>query len=224
MTLFDQNPATSATMTPLGFNPLHEYRVFVARSGYQGLFAQKSAIYRKQYAAYPKPDLAFPSAIAAYRNLMMILRRATEHGIPVILYIHPYHADYLQMLYDVGLWSSFEAWKRVIVDAVKQTTHDTPGDIRIFDFSGFDDFTTEVIPLPGNRQSEMRWYWEPGHYKSALGEQILATIFRENPRFGRLLTPSNIESVLTDIREQRARFAGQREARRNGLQIPLEKK
>jgi hypothetical protein len=220
MTLFDQNPATSATMTPLGYNPLHEYRVFVARNGYHGLFAQKNAIYRKQYATYPKPDFAHPSLNSAYRYLTYILQLATESRIPVMLYIHPYHADYLEILRDVGLWPSFEAWKRVIVAEVELAGHEAPGDVRLFDFSGFDEFTTEPVPQPGDLHAEMRWYWEPGHYKSALGEHILAAIFHDEPHFGRILTPANIESVLAKIREQRARFVGQSKNRLNGLQPP----
>lgn len=212
MTIFDQNPRTSATMTPLGFNPLHEYRVFVARSGYHALFAQKIAILRKQYAAFPKPDFGHPSLMASYGYLKSIVQLATEEHIPLILYIPPYHAVYLEMLYDLGLWPSFEDWKRVIVAAASGTGHASPGDMRLFDFSGFNEFSTEAIPPPGDRYSKMRWYWEPAHYKSALGEYILGTIFNEEPHFGHTLTRANIDSVLADIREQRMRFAGRGEA------------
>jgi hypothetical protein len=206
MTLLDQNPVTNATMTPLGFNPLHDYRLLVARNGYEALFAQKISSYRRQYVAHPKPDFAHFSRIAAYRHLTAILKLAMENRIPMVLYIHPYHADFLTMLDDLGLWESFENWKRVIVNAVEQTLIDTPGDIRIFDFSGFTEFTAEPVPAPGDRHTELVWYWEPGHYKSALGEHMLSAIFHHNPHFGHILTPVNIEAVLSDIRAERTRF------------------
>ena len=41
----------------------------------------------------------------------------------------------------------------------------------------------------------MRWYWEPGHYKSALGERILERIVHGRTHFGRILTEANIESA-----------------------------
>jgi hypothetical protein len=152
------------------------------------------------------------------------MRLAMEHHIALMLYIHPYHADYLEMVYDLGMWPSFEAWKRVLVDAVERITHESPGDIRIFDFSGFDEFTTEVVPPSGDRRSAMRWYWEPGHYKSALGEYILAAILHGDSQFGRLITSMNIESVLADIREQRNRFVSQRGAGNKESKTSLDKK
>jgi hypothetical protein len=54
----------------------------------------------------------------------------------------------------------------------------------------------------------MRWYWEPGHYKSALGEHILERIVHGRTDFGRILTEANIESVLAEIREERDRSLG----------------
>lgn len=218
MTLVNQDAASSATITSLGFNPLREYVVFVARDGYHGLFSQKNAILRKQYALYPKPDFAHPSLIASYRCLVEIMQIAAKRGIPLVLYIHPYHADYLEMLHDLALWPSFEAWKRVIVAAVERTRTAMPSDIRLVDFSGYDEFSTEPVPPPGDRSSQMQWYWEPAHYKSALGEHILAAIFRDELNFGRDLTSANIERVLAEIREQRARFVVQNEAPLKKLQ------
>jgi hypothetical protein len=211
LTLFDQDPLTSATMTRFGFNPLHEYRVFAKRSGYQGLFSQKNAIYRQQYAGYAQPDFVHPTRIAAYRDFVSILKQAMGNHIPVIVYIHPYHAEFLLMLDELGRWKSFEEWKRVVVNAVAQAIDDSPGAITLFDFSGFNEFTIEPVPPPGDRKTEMSWYWEPGHYKSALGEQILTAMFHEGSRFGRILTPENIESVLGEIRRERTEF--KREAR-----------
>jgi hypothetical protein len=60
-TLLHQNPVRSATLTKLGFNPLHEYIDLAKRSGYHSLFSAKDAVYRKQYSAYMKLDLANPS-------------------------------------------------------------------------------------------------------------------------------------------------------------------
>ncbi len=77
-TLLNQDAVNSATMTELGFNPLHEYREFVARSGYYGLFSAKNAAYRKQYAALPMPNFSRPSP--AYGSERPMLRRTGEIG------------------------------------------------------------------------------------------------------------------------------------------------
>ena len=42
----------------------------------------------------------------------------------------------------------------------------------------------------------MLWYWEPSHFKQALGEKILATIYQGGNEFGVRLTPDMIESNL----------------------------
>src|SRR4051794_35563137 len=77
-----------------------------------------------------------------------------------------------------------------------------PGVGRLIDFSGYNEFTTEPVPSDGDRGAQMQWYWESGHYKSALGDHILATIFgveQHSPaewRFGRDLKPANIDAAL----------------------------
>ena len=209
VTLFNQNPLKSATMTALGFNPMRDYQEFVDRGGYYSLFSAKRSAYRKQYAAYAKPDFAHPSPTIAWRDrcLFELATLATEHRIQLTLYIHPYHADYLDMLGDLRLWESFEDWKRHLVRQVAELQHGS-ADIRIFDFSGYNEFTTEPVPYPGDTKSEMRWYWEPGHYKSALGEHILERIVHGRTHFGRVLTEANIESALAEIREERDRSLG----------------
>lgn len=207
-TLLNQNPETSATMTALGFNPLHEYSVFAARSGYYSLFSQKDAAYRKQYATFAKPNFTHPSLSLVRTNqcFLTLAKTAVEHRIPLTLYIHPYHASFLDMLSQFGLWTGFEDWKRYLVAQVADLQPDQ-NEIRIIDFSGYNEFTTEAIPAPGDTKSEMRWYWEPGHYKSALGEHILERIIHGGTHFGRTLTATNVESVLAEIREERDRFA-----------------
>jgi hypothetical protein len=207
-TLLNQNPARSATMTELGFNPLQEYRNFVERSGYHKLFSVKNAEYRRRYGIAAKPDFARPSPLAARRDwcFMALATLAMEHRIALILYIHPYHANFLDMLGYFGLWQSFENWKRHLVAQVASV--DPGGNvIRLVDFSGYNQFTTEAVPAPGDTKSEMRWYWEPGHYKSALGEHILERIIGGKMHFGRALEPANIETVLAEIREERDYFA-----------------
>jgi hypothetical protein len=208
MTLLDQDTHTSATTTPLGFNPLHEYRVFASRSGYYPLFAAKETAYQKQFANYGKPDFVHPSPIMALRDACFraLIKRAITENVSLTLYVHPYHAAFLNMLKALGLWPSFEDWKRNLLAEVDRLAL-ASNDVRIFDFSGYNSYTTEPVPPRGDISSKMYWYWEPGHYKSALGEQILMSIFHGNTGFGRVLTAKNIESVLNETRDARVRWS-----------------
>ncbi len=81
-TLLNQNSVYSATMTELGFNPLHEYREFVARSGYYGLFSAKNAGYRKQYAALPMPNFSRPSPTMSSQRPMLCGTGEVGRGAP----------------------------------------------------------------------------------------------------------------------------------------------
>ena len=54
----------------------------------------------------------------------------------------------------------------------------------LLDFSGYNEFTTEPVPKEGDLRTEMHWFWESGHYKSALGDET-------------------IDAVLADISEHR---------------------
>jgi hypothetical protein len=204
--LLDQDPATTRTMTRFGLNPLHEYRLFVQRSGYHGLFAQENTIYEAQYRALPAPDFDDPSRIQSFRTLQSIIRLAAGRDQRLILFIHPYHADFLEILHRVGRWPSFEAWKRALVGFVDDERRAVPGAVVLFDFSGYDVFTTEPVPSPGDTHTPMRWYWEAGHYKQELGDHVIARIVGRDTGFGRELSSSSIDAVLADINASRARI------------------
>ena len=193
-------------MTPLGFNPLNEYRLFAARQGYNALFAQKNEVYKSQYRHYPAPDFVEPLRFPSFRYLHSIIGLAMAHDARLILFTHPYHADYLDMLHEVGLWEAFEDWKRSLVKVIETEARGGSGDMHLFDFAGYDEFTTEWVPPPGDRHAAMRWYWEAGHYKSALGNEMLETMLGRAARFGIALTSANVESALQKIRESRDCF------------------
>jgi hypothetical protein len=209
ITLLDQNSRTTDTITPFGFDPMKEYYVFGARQGYYELFLQKNSILYSQYPHYPKPDFAQPLHYSSFRDLQKIIDLAETHDIDLILFIHPYHADYLDMMQRLGLWHSFEAWKRALVDVVAAADAaplGSPNRVRLFDFSGYNRFSAEPVPPAGDRRTAMRWYWEAGHYKSALGDEMLRAMFGGGDAFGTLLTPANIDDVLAAIRTSRSRF------------------
>jgi hypothetical protein len=201
-TLVDQNASTSVTMTPSGFNPLNDYRLFVARSGYGASFAQKNADYERSCRTAPRPDFRDPDQIASFRYLQQIIAIAAEHHIDVVLFIHPYHSDYLEMLHRLGLWDAFEDWKRAVV----RVAYANPGaPVRLYDFADYNEVTTEPVPAQGDVRTAMQWYWEAGHYKSTLGDKVLATMFG-GAGFGRLLTPDDVEADISDVRAHREAF------------------
>ena len=211
MTLSSQDAAGGITLTPAGFEPKRDYEQYVAQNGFHGLFAQKNVAYDRQYRQYPHPNFADVSSNAGFRVLDNIIRLAAQHDITLTLFIHPYHADFLEMLHRVGLWDSFEGWKRALV----RVTAGATGTLQLFDFSDYDAISTERVPPAGDRRTEMRWYWEAGHYRSALGQHVLAAMLDANGS-DRLLMPATVECRLAAIRMAREAYvAGKHEPRRS---------
>lgn len=195
-TLLEQDPQDDSTITPLGFNPMNEYRWFVKRQGYHTLFSQKNEMYMKEYKDSPAPDFIHPLRYASFRYLKDIMDICVAHKIRLLMFIHPYHADFLDMLHKDGLWRSFMAWKRALVRVTQAWMPAGSDDPRLFDFSGYNAFTTEPVPPSGDLHAAMRWYWESGHYKSALGEKMLARMLHGVPGFGVALNAATIDQVV----------------------------
>jgi hypothetical protein len=155
------------------------------------------------------------STLAAFRR---ILDAARAHGVDLRLYISPEHARLLEVAVQSGLWPRFEDWKRKLVATVAAEAADRPGrqPFPLWDFSGYNSVTTESVPAAGDRQTQMRYYWEGSHFKSETGDLILDRLFawQESGRaipedFGVPLADYNIEEFLlqTRCRQQEYRNA-----------------
>lgn len=187
-TLLDQDPQDGTTMTPRGFNPLREYRIAAQRVGYYGLFEQKLAAFGAQYRRAPKLDFSNTSRIESFRYLDRLITAARAHDQRLILVINPYHAQYLDLLKQIGLWPAFEEWKAALVRTVAASRMPA-GAIALYDFSGYNEISEEQVPPEGDLTSAMRWYWEAGHYKALVGDKMIARFFGRDHSFGIDLTP-----------------------------------
>lgn len=205
-TLIGQDETSGATMTALGFNPKRDYAVYTASNGFGELFAQKTAAYDRMYRQYPHPTFADPMAIESFRTLEQVIAVAAQHRIELTLFVHPYSADYLEMLHRAGLWDSFENWKRALVRVTEAARARSPVALRLFDFSGYDDASTERVPALGDRRTRMRWHWESGHYQSALGERLLSVMLGHRNEDGYLMSSATIEGRIAAIQAARTAY------------------
>ena len=132
--------------------------------------------------------------------LGQMIRVAQAEGIRVVLFISPVHALQLETMRALNLFGTFEQWKRDVTLVVGQRA-------TLWDFSGYNRFTTE--PLPEDK-SPMRWYRESSHYREELGDLVLDRLADPGAGpadFGTQLTPGNVESHLRRIRRARERYA-----------------
>jgi hypothetical protein len=168
--------------------------------GYYGLFRAKSKDYEQQYSKYPRPDFSKADKLENFRDLAAIAALAREHHVKLALFTQPYHADYLEMLHRQGLWTSFEQWKHSLAEFA------SAAEVPLYDFAEYNEFTTERVPGPSDAARVMRWYWEPGHYKSALGDELLKVMIYGATSFGRMLNPRNEVQAAQEVRDQRASY------------------
>jgi len=203
-TILAQRDTSPATMTPLGFNPLGDYLPYVKAHGFRGLFEQKQAQYAEHFRSYPHPNFADPYRTGGFRALREIIGTARAHDIDVTLVIYPYHAWVMDLLRQNGLWGVFETWKRALVSVVGAL--DPGGHVRIVDFSGYNLYTTTPVPPQGDTVTDVPWYWEPGHFRGALGDRVIARLYDgEATGFGRDLTAATVDDAIAAIRREAER-------------------
>jgi hypothetical protein len=205
-TLRAQGDVHARNLTPLGFNPMRDYLGIAANEGYWALFRQRDIENLRAYLRRPKSlhDATGPSsgALDDFREVLDLCRR---NNISLKLVIYPYHAHLLEILRISGHLPVFEAWKRELVHILgEEARRSGGGSFPLWDFSGFNEYSMEPVPLRGDRATEMRWYWEAGHFKRELGDRILEEVLsgeRGRTGFGVRLDARNIEAGSAAMHE-----------------------
>ncbi len=202
-TVWKQRDPNAADMTPLGFNPFREYRKYVALEGHAALAAQKNASNFRHMMALEAGRWSSLS-IAALRAQ---LRTAARLRVPVVVFTFPYHAEMLESMAIAGLWPALESWKRLMTEVVEEERLRQPGlDVQLWDFTGYSRFATEPFPPLGDTRTQMRWFWEPGHFKAELGERLIRRMFtigEGDAEFGARLDLRSIDGRLAAVRAAR---------------------
>jgi hypothetical protein len=209
-TLYSQRNLYADDRRADGFNPAQNYRPIVAAEGQAVLFVQKN---REVVERLRSQQVLFQDNSnwsEAFEALERLLRTAKDTRTKVILFINPYHAEYLAAVARNGRWSDLEAWKRRLVQVVAKHHQSDGGDVLLWDFNGFDAYSTEPAPSPGDTQSMLRWFWEPAHYRSEFGNLMLAAMLETSCSEplttglpGVRLSSVNIEDHLAQLRAAR---------------------
>lgn len=133
-----------------------------------------------------------------------------SNNIELLIFISPTHARHRILIDQVGLWESFENFKRELVSINKLVaTKYRAAEFAIWDFSVFSKITTESMPKITEPNTSMQWYWESAHYKQSLGNIILSTILGNdnnipnNKDYAVKLQSENLEDVLAKIRQDK---------------------
>ena len=192
---------------------------FARSDGHNDLFAQTDlniikSMDRDARALLNTPHSLFPD-LAYVRTIIEFCR---QRNIELHLFIPPYHADYLEIVDAAGLWDRFENLKLALAELVAEyQASGTSSRIVLWDFASYDAYSTEVLPPKGDLHSTLRWYWEPAHFKKALGDVMLSRMLNSGEQsFGAKLSPELFPDYLAKGRESRSayRIAHPEEAKR----------
>lgn len=202
-TIASQGNINASNRTTLGFNPAKGYLDIIRSEGQAVLFRQKndqvvSTLLGKDWSIY-HADKRWSRDFEALKQLM---ETSKKHGARLILFINPYHAQYLESIRQTDKWALFEQWKRELVKLTNGYANHS-----IWDFSGYNAYTTEAEPVDTGTSNTMRWFWEPAHYRKTLGDLMLDRMLSNDcpqdtakSEFGSLVSVANIEQHLAQQR------------------------
>lgn len=190
-TIGDQkNKMPSHTREGMYFLPSH--RDAAADYGFREVFLQ---ITKKNAQCLRSTDISdSPADLSSGKTLDLgglqrMIRTAREHGIELVLYAYPSHAYLLELERRCGEQDTkWRAMKQIseLVDAESAKG----GQVHAYQFYGYNNITAEAIDAGPTK------YWhDPGHFKPAMGNMLLADMFGGNsPQLGRTLNSANIDA------------------------------
>ena len=132
-----------------------------------------------------------------------------RRGTRVRVYVNPTHASMYVALHAAGKWAALEHWQRELAQ-LGERLRAGGCDARFYDFSGFNGITTEALPPAGSAR-EMRYFWEPSHYRANVGGMLMRRMFggpgEPVAGFGAELAPAMVAAHLREQRDGRERYA-----------------
>lgn len=171
VTVATQRDKDSATRREDGFNPALDYRPIIRNEGQAVLFRQKNLEVKKRLQQNEIGVLdVHGQPTMPLQALRRLLEWANTHDVDVVLFINPYHIDYLIQIDMAGKWPLLEEWKRQLTNIAAEYA------VPLWDFNAVDQYSTELPPSPGDKRSELQWFWEPAHYRPDLGDLMLAAM------------------------------------------------
>ncbi len=176
------------------------FRQWGEADGFATLFRQKN-LQAVQQMMQPHQQLGSAGDPDGMNSVRRMLDFAGAHGMRLLLVVQPAHASRLDLLSAMGYWDDYEHWKRALTACVAQARV-RGQDVALWDFGGYEFYATESVPAANDRHTRMKWYWDPVHYSSALGDLMVSRMLDHDDTAGSgvELTPDNLESDLAQTR------------------------
>ncbi len=201
-TVMEQGRDNPADTRRDGFTPLENYHDHVRTEGHAALFEQRSRELVARLLKEPrKLEWDAPGGNMMWTRLEQFLGHAQAQGVEVVLFTYPYHAELLEALRQTGKWPEMRQWLEQLTELAARKG------VTLWSFTGYDRYSTEPVPKPGDRLTRMQWYWEAGHFKASLGELMIARML-ERPDapsdFGKKLIPDELNALTAALEMEAA--------------------
>jgi len=134
-----------------------------------------------------------------FRNYLSILYK---NKTATTLLIPPAHARIYETLFMQNRWRDYKDWKRSIIRINEEVAaHHKQTPYVVWDFSGYNQFTTESVPSSVDKSTRMKWFYDSVHIKPALGTAALDVMVghRQNDTFGSKITSMNVDAQLNQM-------------------------
>ena len=132
-----------------------------------------------------------------------IVDLCAEKHIKLIVFIHPLHAALVDKLTDQ--WETYSAWMKTVATKLEPTGG-------FWDFSSYNEMSTEPFPSPTDAKSPMHFYWDGFHYHKFVGDLVLERLFPQGgiesaPRalaaFGQPVTLATLDADLQRLQAEK---------------------
>jgi len=186
------------------------FRGPTAVEGPGALFAQKMQQNAQRVAGMARRLADRPDAeVVQLEAVRRIIYLCFEKNVTLDLAVAPVHADMLRLVDLAGLWPRYIQMREDLARMVEQTGGSR---VRLWNFTGFDAYSSEPVPSLDHPASAPRWFWEPNHFRREYGELLLQTIYRARDDVGTQLGASN----LNDLDEAQAKTMNKDRAEQPG--------
>jgi hypothetical protein len=194
-TILIQHSRYPASLTEKGFNPLLNYVPEVAHSGHHALFRQRATENASKWLRMSAQLQPHSGKSVEFLQLERFLGSASQETDAIHVVIYPYHAQLRLLMSKVGFEDTFAQWKADVLSAAQKQVKGATR-VTVWDFSGISAQTLEPIPAPGDRRTQLAYYWEGGHFKRELGDLMLAQMLGGKPGFGVVLTDETLPAWI----------------------------
>jgi hypothetical protein len=178
--------------------------------GLNSVFAQKDVYDLVAVPEFQRTLAHWQGPMPNMDIIQQMIRFCVAHDLTLTMILGSSHADQMEMFRRAGLWPRVEQIKTDLATLVA-AVHS--GTITAWDFVEYDRYTTEHVPPPGDMRSKIAFFWEPMHFRHALGDLMLQRVFHGTPAdFGAPLTLATVAARNQAVRDQQRAYVGWRPA------------